>query len=331
MLYQSLAMMEYLNDVPRAAAAAGRSERPRPRRALSLITVANSHSIIVPRVRNHLASTFNLDEEGKPIGQDFRCRSRAYEGTSPRQGHSFIHAVPGHHGRLFPRPPRRLPLQLSEGTISSHPTVSTSSALPSQQAFTPTPPPPPCSTPMLYLCINTYPSIPYPTPHHPSPSLLLPLLLIFPLPLFFLSPPAISLSFSLPVCFYCLLMRRAAPPGPAPAEGLGRSVSPQSRPPPGGTCGPDHALHQRVEPRGRLRPGRRQRLAAPGDQVHEGVLHEVDQDVLLGAVVVVHPGTASLAAAARPRMLAPSYPRSANTRRALCSTLRAAARPVLPP
>ena len=34
-------------------------------RALSLITVADSHPLIVPRVRNHLGATFNLDEAGK--------------------------------------------------------------------------------------------------------------------------------------------------------------------------------------------------------------------------------------------------------------------------
>lgn len=65
-LYQSMAIMEYLNEVYPEPPLLPADPKGRARvRALSLITVADSHPIIVPRVRNHLAATFNLDEEGK--------------------------------------------------------------------------------------------------------------------------------------------------------------------------------------------------------------------------------------------------------------------------
>ena len=65
-LFQSLAIMEYLNEVYPEPPLLPADAKGRVRvRALSLITVADSHPLIVPRVRNHLAATFNLDDEGK--------------------------------------------------------------------------------------------------------------------------------------------------------------------------------------------------------------------------------------------------------------------------
>jgi maleylacetoacetate isomerase len=65
-LYQSLAIMEYLDEVHPNPPLLPKDARGRARvRALSLITVADTHPLIVPRVRNHLAATFNLDDEGK--------------------------------------------------------------------------------------------------------------------------------------------------------------------------------------------------------------------------------------------------------------------------
>jgi maleylacetoacetate isomerase len=65
-LYQSMAIMEYLNEVYPEPPLLPADPKGRARvRALSLITVADSHPLIVPRVRNHLAATFNLDEEGR--------------------------------------------------------------------------------------------------------------------------------------------------------------------------------------------------------------------------------------------------------------------------
>lgn len=63
-LYQSLAIMEYLDEI-----------KPNPRllpddvrerayaRSLALMTIADSHPLIVPRVRKHLANTFGADAE----------------------------------------------------------------------------------------------------------------------------------------------------------------------------------------------------------------------------------------------------------------------------
>jgi maleylpyruvate isomerase len=60
--FQSLAIIEYLEDI-----------QPSPRllpaefgdcayaRSLSLVTVADAHPLVVPRVRNHLAKTFGAD------------------------------------------------------------------------------------------------------------------------------------------------------------------------------------------------------------------------------------------------------------------------------
>jgi maleylacetoacetate isomerase len=65
-LYQSMAIMEYLNEVHPEPPLLPADPRGRARvRALSLITVADSHPLIVPRVRNHLGATFNLDDAGK--------------------------------------------------------------------------------------------------------------------------------------------------------------------------------------------------------------------------------------------------------------------------
>ena len=61
-LFQSMAIMEYLDDI-----------RPTPRllpedvkerayaRSLALMTIADAHALVVPRVRNHLVKTFGAD------------------------------------------------------------------------------------------------------------------------------------------------------------------------------------------------------------------------------------------------------------------------------
>lgn len=63
-LFQSLAIIEYLDDI-----------QPKPRllptdpkdrayaRALALVAIADSHPLIVPRVRKHLAKTFGADAQ----------------------------------------------------------------------------------------------------------------------------------------------------------------------------------------------------------------------------------------------------------------------------
>ena len=61
-VFQSLAIIEYMDDVwpePRLM-----PDDPRERayaRSLALMTIADAHPLVVPRVRNHLAKTFGAD------------------------------------------------------------------------------------------------------------------------------------------------------------------------------------------------------------------------------------------------------------------------------
>jgi maleylacetoacetate isomerase len=65
-LFQSMAIMEYLDEIYPEPPLLPTDPRGRARvRSLSLITVADSHPLIVPRVRTHLGATFNLDDAGK--------------------------------------------------------------------------------------------------------------------------------------------------------------------------------------------------------------------------------------------------------------------------
>jgi maleylacetoacetate isomerase len=65
-LYQSLAIIEYLNEIHPAPPLLPSDPRGRCRvRALAQISIADSHPLIVPRVRNHLADLFGLDDAGK--------------------------------------------------------------------------------------------------------------------------------------------------------------------------------------------------------------------------------------------------------------------------
>jgi maleylpyruvate isomerase len=61
-VFQSLAIIEYLEDIqpkPRLI-----PQDPKERayaRSLALVTIADAHPLVVPRVRNHLAKTFGAD------------------------------------------------------------------------------------------------------------------------------------------------------------------------------------------------------------------------------------------------------------------------------
>ena len=61
-VFQSLAIIEYLDDIqpkPRLI-----PQDPKERayaRSLALVTIADAHPLVVPRVRNHLAKTFGAD------------------------------------------------------------------------------------------------------------------------------------------------------------------------------------------------------------------------------------------------------------------------------
>ena len=110
-LYQSMAIMEYLNEVHPEPPLLPADPRGRARvRALSLITVADLHPLIVPRVRNHLAATFNLDEEGRMawVRHWFAAGLDAYEGHLARDkaDRRLLSRRQGDDGRHLPRQPR---------------------------------------------------------------------------------------------------------------------------------------------------------------------------------------------------------------------------------
>ena len=127
-LYQSMAIMEYLNEVHPAPPLLPTDPRGRARvRALSLITVADSHPLIVPRVRNHLGNALGLDDAGKIawVRHWFAAGLDAYEAHLARDKATgtychgdalsmadicLVSHVAGH--RVF------------KGTIDKHPTVA---------------------------------------------------------------------------------------------------------------------------------------------------------------------------------------------------------------
>jgi maleylacetoacetate isomerase len=61
-LYQSLAIMEYLDDIKPSPRLLPNDAKERAyARSLALMTVADSHPLVVPRVRNQLATAFGAD------------------------------------------------------------------------------------------------------------------------------------------------------------------------------------------------------------------------------------------------------------------------------
>ena len=61
-LYQSLAIMEYLDDIKPSPRLLPEDIKERAyARSLALMTIADSHPLIVPRVRNHLFKAFGAD------------------------------------------------------------------------------------------------------------------------------------------------------------------------------------------------------------------------------------------------------------------------------
>jgi maleylacetoacetate isomerase len=126
-LFQSMAILEYLDETHPEPPLLPKDPRGRARvRALSLITVADTHPLIVPRVRNHLAATFGLGEEGKTAW----VRHWLKEGLDACEGHLSRDKATGAycHGDAVTMADlcltsHAVTYQVFKGTLDAHPTV----------------------------------------------------------------------------------------------------------------------------------------------------------------------------------------------------------------
>jgi maleylacetoacetate isomerase len=126
-LFQSLAILEYLNEVHPEPPLLPQEPRARARvRALSLITVADSHPLIVPRVRNHLAATLKVDEAGRLawVRHWFTAGLDAYEAHLARDKATGTYA----HGERISMADiclvsHAVGHQVFKGNLEAHPTV----------------------------------------------------------------------------------------------------------------------------------------------------------------------------------------------------------------
>jgi maleylacetoacetate isomerase len=126
-LFQSLAILEYLNEIQPQPPLLPADARGRARvRALALIAVADSHPLIVPRVRNHLAATLNVDEEGRLawVRHWFMAGLDAYEAHLARDKATGTYA----HGEQVSMADiclvsHAIGHQVFKGTLEAYPTV----------------------------------------------------------------------------------------------------------------------------------------------------------------------------------------------------------------
>ena len=126
-LTQSMAVMEYLDEVCPEPPLLPADPKGRARvRALSLITVADAHPLIVPRVRKHLAATFDIDEERR-VGW---ARHWLAQGLDAYEGHLSRDKATGAycHGDSVTMADlclvsHAVGYRLFKGTTDNHPTV----------------------------------------------------------------------------------------------------------------------------------------------------------------------------------------------------------------
>jgi maleylacetoacetate isomerase len=126
-LFQSMAILEYINEVYPNPPLLPPDARGRARvRALSLITVADSHPLIVPRVRNFVAASYNQDEERKIrwVKHWFTAGLDAYEGHLSRDKATGLYC----HGDSVTMADlclvsHAVGTRVFKGTIDGHPTV----------------------------------------------------------------------------------------------------------------------------------------------------------------------------------------------------------------
>lgn len=127
-LFQSMAILEYLEEIHPEPPLLPADPRGRARvRALSLITVADSHPLIVPRVRNYVGKQFGLDEAGRMawVRHWFAAGLDAYESHLSRDKATGTYC----HGD---RPTmadlclvsHAMGFRVFKGTLEKHPTVA---------------------------------------------------------------------------------------------------------------------------------------------------------------------------------------------------------------
>ena len=127
MLYQSIAIMEYLDETHPNPPLLPKDPRGRARvRALSLITVADTHPLIVPRVRNRVDALYKVGEQGKIewVKHWFAEGLNAYESHLSRDKATGLYC----HGDQVTMADLCLVshaagTRVFKGTIDNHPTV----------------------------------------------------------------------------------------------------------------------------------------------------------------------------------------------------------------